>query len=292
MEEGVKIALQQAFAELGDDKPKIENTTKVYGGSINRSFKVQSGKQNYFVKLNSRTLYPKMFELEAEGLELLNAPKAIKIPRYLTHGVAGDTAYLVLEFIESSLESANFWEDFGRQLASLHQHSTENFGLDKDNYVGSLKQDNSYKDNWADFFIENRLQAQLKMAVDQHLVETDLLNKFDRLFAKIADYFPEEKPSLLHGDLWSGNFMVGAKGEPVIMDPAVYYGHREMDIAMSHLFGGFHRRFYQAYYEAFPLAKGWEKRIELCNLYPLLVHVNLFGGAYLSRVKNSLNRLI
>lgn len=292
MEEEVKIALEQAFAAMGDDKPNIEKTTKVYGGSINRSFKVQSGKQNYFVKLNSRTLYPKMFELEAEGLELLSSAKSIKIPLYLTHGVAGETAFLVLEFIESSSESANFWEGFGRQLAGLHQQSAENFGLDKDNYVGSLKQDNSYKDHWADFFIENRLQAQLKMAVDQHLVEADLLNKFDRLFAKIADYFPEEKPSLLHGDLWSGNFMVGANGEPVIMDPAVYFGHREMDLAMSHLFGGFHRRFYQAYNEAFPLAGGWEKRIELCNLYPLLVHVNLFGGSYLSRVKNSLDRLI
>jgi len=292
MEEEVKIALEQEFAALGSEKPKIEKVSKVYGGSINRSFKVQSGKQNYFVKLNSRTLYPKMFELEAEGLELLSSAKAIKIPRFLTLGVAGDTAYLVLEFIESGSESANFWEDFGRQLAGLHQQSAENFGLGTDNYVGSLKQDNSYKDNWADFFIENRLQQQLKMVVDDHLMDSALLKKFDQLFAKVADYFPEEKPSLLHGDLWSGNFMVGAKGEPVIMDPAVYYGHREMDIAMTHLFGGFHARFYQAYHEAFPLAGGWEKRIELCNLYPLLVHVNLFGGAYLSRVKNSLNRLI
>lgn len=292
MKEDVKRALEQAFTDLGDDNPKIENTTKVYGGSINRSFRVQSRQKNYFVKLNSRSLYPKMFELEAEGLELLKAAKAIKIPRHLTHGAVGDTAYLVLEFIESSSESPDFWENFGRQLATLHQHSAESFGLEKDNYVGSLIQDNSFKDHWADFFIENRLQAQLKMAADQHLVEADLLNKFDRLFAKIDDYFPEEKPSLLHGDLWSGNFMVGANGEPVIMDPAVYYGHREMDLAMTHLFGGFHARFYQAYHEAFPLANGWEKRIELCNLYPLLVHVNLFGGSYLSRVKNSLNRLI
>jgi fructosamine-3-kinase len=277
---------------LGDDKPKIENTTKVYGGSINRSFKVQSGQQNYFVKLNSRSLYPQMFELEAEGLELLSSSKAIKIPRYLTHGVEGDTAFLVLEFIESSSESANFWEDYGRQLATLHQQSAENFGLSKDNYIGSLKQINTPKSNWTDFFIENRLQEQLKMAVDSKLVDGALLKKFDQLFKQMPNYFPEEKPSLLHGVLWAGNFMVGAKGEPVIMDPAVYYGHREMDIAMSHLFGGFHARFYKAYNEAFPLETKWEERIELCNLYPLLVHVNLFGGDYLSRVKNSLNRLI
>lgn len=292
MKEDVKRALEQAFTDLGDDNPKIEKFSKVYGGSINRSFKVETAGRNYFVKINSHSRFPEMFEKEAMGLDLLRSANAIKIPQFLSQGTVGDEAYLILEFIESSSESTNFWEDFGRQLATLHQHSAENFGLEKDNYVGSLIQDNSFKENWADFFVENRLQAQLKMAVDQHLVESDLLNKFDRLFAKVADYFPKEKPSLLHGDLWSGNFMVGANGEPVIMDPAVYFGHREMDIAMTHLFGGFHRRFYQAYNEAFPLAGGWEKRIELCNLYPLLVHVNLFGGAYLSRVKNSLNRLI
>lgn len=292
MEEEIKLALEQEFAALGSEKPKIVKFSKVYGGSINRSFKFETPGRNYFVKINSHSRFPEMFEKEAMGLDLLRSANAIKIPQFLSQGAVGDEAYLILEFIESSSESTNFWEDFGRQLATLHQHSAENFGLGKDNYVGSLIQDNSFKENWADFFIENRLQAQLKMAADQHLVEADLLNKFDRLFAKIDDYFPEEKPSLLHGDLWSGNFMVGANGEPVVMDPAVYYGHREMDLAMTHLFGGFHARFYQAYHEAFPLANGWEKRIELCNLYPLLVHVNLFGGSYLSRVKNSLNRLI
>src|SRR5690554_5649469 len=292
MEKNLRNKLEQEFAKLGNSEPWILKVESVFGGSINHSYKVQTKNYDYFVKSNTSSSFPQMFEKEALGLKLLNSTKAIKIPRVLAYGTADDTAYLILEFIDSSVENSNFWENFGRQLAKLHQFSADYFGLDHDNYIGSLPQMNKKVDNWADFFIEQRLQAQLKLAIDSNRVESALLKDFDHLFSKIAAYLPMENPSLLHGDLWSGNFMIDAQSSAVIMDPAVYFGHREMDIAMSSLFGGFHRHFYHAYNECFPMEVGWEERLDICNLYPLLVHLNLFGGGYLNSIKSILRTLV
>ncbi len=183
-----------------------------------------------------------------------------------------------------------FWEDFGTRLANMHRHTSDVFGLDHPNYIGSLPQSNKTQKSWIDFFVEERLEAQLRLARDAGRVERELGRWFQALYTHLPDLFPEEPPALLHGDLWSGNFMVGTDGRAAIVDPAVYYGHRYMDLGMSKLFGGFAPAFYRAYEDAYPLEKGWREGIEIANLYPLMVHVNLFGGGYLSSVKTILRK--
>ncbi|RLD39817.1 MAG: ketosamine-3-kinase, partial [Bacteroidetes bacterium] len=199
-------------------------------------------------------------------------------------------SFLILNFIQSAEMQDEFWDDFGQKLASLHRHSQKNFGLDHDNYIGSLSQSNKFHKSWADFFREERLEAQVKLARDNGRMGREMVNTFSRFYAKLDELFPKEPPALLHGDLWSGNFMVNQNGLAVIIDPAVYYGHREMDLAMSQLFGGFDASFYDAYQRNFPLENGWQQRLDYYNLYPLMVHVNLFGGSYLESVKRILVR--
>jgi len=206
-----------------------------------------------------------------------------------------NTQYLVLEYItplalgrESGSEI--FWHTFGAQLARMHKHSSKTFGLDHNNYIGSLPQSNNHHSAWSDFFILGRLEPQIKLALDAKRIGSEMVKLFNRLFQRIENIFPPEPPALLHGDLWSGNYMRGKAGEPVLIDPAVYFGHREMDLAMTKLFGGFENEFYQSYQEEFPMEKDWQQRADICNLYPLLVHVNLFGGSYASQISIILSR--
>jgi len=186
--------------------------------------------------------------------------------------------------------SNEFWEKFAKQIANLHRHTSNIFGLDHNNYIGSLNQSNKNHNNWIDFFREERLIFQIKMARDNGKIGNDIINMFDGFFLKLDEIFPVEPPALIHGDLWSGNYMVNKNGEPVIIDPAVYYGNREMDLGMTQLFGGFSAEFYKFYNDFFPLENGWKDRLDYCNLYPLMVHVNLFGGGYIQSVKSILKR--
>ena len=259
--------------------------TGLGGGCINETYRLETTTGPYFIKLNQAHRYPGMFEQEARGLELLSKAGEIDIPKVVGTGTHDALSFLVLEYIEGTALSVDFWEDFGHRLALLHQHSNTQFGLDHSNYIGSLPQDNTFEKDWGSFFIHRRLEPQCKMAMDHHRMDVSLIRKFTRLFEKMEDLFPPEPPALLHGDLWSGNYMVSGDGKACIIDPAVYYGHREMDLGMTLLFGGFRAPFYEAYHETRPLEAGWRKRMDLCNLYPLLVHVNLFGGGYLGQVK-------
>ena len=231
-----------------------------------------------------------MFESEQKGMALLNSANAFRIPECYFIGEYADKSFLLMEFVESAPTAGEFWENFASALADLHKNSSETFGLDYDNYIGSLPQVNTRASTWADFFIENRLQLQEKMARDSGKINKSISNRFSKLYYKMADLIPLEKPSLLHGDLWSGNFLADQGMNPVIFDPAVYYGHREMDIAMSLLFGGFSSDMYIHYQQKFPLESGWEERAAIWNLYPLMVHVNLFGGGYMSQVETILQR--
>jgi fructosamine-3-kinase len=174
----------------------------------------------------------------------------------------------------------------------MHRQTNDKFGLDHDNYIGSLNQSNKFHSTWAEFFIEERLMPQLKIAFDNKIIQRSFTRLADQLFPRLHNLCPVERPALLHGDLWSGNFMPTQDGSPCIYDPAVYYGHREMDIAMTKLFGGFDDNFYDAYNENFPLEKEWLKRVDLCNLYPLLVHVNLFGGSYIRQAETTLKQYV
>lgn len=264
--------------------------TPVSGGCINECYRFKSDIYSFFVKLNSAAKYPGMFAAEAKGLNLLKAANAIFVPQVLDAGEVEEQSYLMLEYIEPGKRIPCFFEEFGHAMALLHRNTATSFGLDHDNYIGSLPQSNKQYDNWSDFFVEERLEKQVKLAKDKKKLDSVTVRRFDRLYAKSEQLFPHEPPALLHGDIWNGNYMTAPDGKACIFDPAVYYGHREMDIAMTKLFGGFADEFYRAYNSCYPLEKGWEERQDIANLYPLMVHVNLFGGNYLMDVKKILNR--
>jgi len=264
----------------------------VGGGDINEAFHLVTTLGDFFIKKNSAGLYPDMFKKEALGLRLLEKAGEIKVPEVVEYGEEGDEAFLILKYIASGSKSSHFWEDFGIQLANLHGHSSGYFGLDHDNYIGSLFQSNRKHKTWCNFFIQERLEVQVKMARNSGLVNRNTISAFEKFYQRIEEIFPEEPSALIHGDLWGGNFMVDEDGNPVIIDPAVYFGHREMDLGMSKLFGGFDARFYDSYNRQFPLEKGWQDRVDYCNLYPLMVHVNLFGQSYLGSVNSILRRFL
>lgn len=267
---------------------QISSVHPVGGGSINSAYGLETNVGKFFVKLNSASRYPGMFEKEAMGLKILSDAGELPVPETVGFGENHTEAFLVLKFIETGTSSAGFWENFGHALARLHGHSADTFGLDHDNYIGSLPQSNTFHNTWETFFVEERLQPLMSMAFDNKLLNNNDIKAFKNFFDRIDTLFPKEPPALLHGDLWGGNFMTNQAGEAVLIDPAIYFGHREMDLGMSQLFGGFHRQFYEAYNEICPLEPGWEKRLDYCNLYPLLVHVNLFGGGYVGSVRRIL----
>jgi len=269
---------------------ELLKTTPVGGGDINDAYRFETSAGRFFIKINSASRFPQMFQKEAQGLRLLKSTDEIEVPEVITFEEESDIAFLLLKFINTGTKKSNFWEKFGIQLSNLHKHSNSFFGLDHDNYIGSIHQSNQKHKKWTDFYREERLNKQVQLARDNGRIDFGTVQVFDRFYSKLDEIFPVEPPALVHGDLWGGNFMVSEKGNPVIIDPAVYYGHREMDLGMSKLFGGFNSQFYEAYAENFPLEKGWEKRLDYCNLYPLMVHVNLFGGGYLASVKSILRK--
>lgn len=231
-----------------------------------------------------------MFECEAKGLTALASANAIRTPRVLR--VSRDA--LVLEVISSGPKSPEFFEIFGRQFARLHACHGPYHGFDSDNFIGSTPQLNEPMgrgDDWVEFFMERRLRYQLDLA-EQNGHGSELRGLLDQSEAVVADVLAasQEAPSLLHGDLWGGNFMVDEQGLPCLIDPAVYYGHREADLAMTRLFGGFTPEFYSAYEEESPLAPGHADRLPLYQLYHLLNHLNLFGRSYYSQCRQILLR--
>lgn len=288
--EKLRIHIATSIKSVFGKKVVIERVSGVAGGCINHCYKLTTGSGNFFVKINRADLFPGMFESEEMGLKILGSAGAFYVPEVVGSGELDGTSFLILGFIESGKRQNSFFEKFGEQLAHLHRKTSGFFGLDHDNYIGSLAQSNRCHNNWVDFFIKERLEKQIKLARDRNSVDSAIILQFNRLFNRLNEIFPSEKPSLLHGDLWSGNFMVAPGGGPALIDPSVYYGFREMDIGMTRLFGGFSPGFYESYNIFFPMEKGWEDRIDVCNLYPLMVHVNLFGGGYLSQVRSILQR--
>ncbi len=268
----------------------IQNVASLSGGSINEAIRISANTGTFFLKWNDAKKYPDMFKAEAKGLQLLKHPGEIYIPEVIEEGEVTKSSFLLLEFISGGERRVDFFYHFGNALAKLHTHSNDKFGLDHDNYIGSLKQRNKQHDRWIDFFVEERLEKQLKLARDSGKINNSITQQFNKLYNRLEEIFPVEKPSLLHGDLWSGNYLTGGDGNACILDPAVYYGFREMDVAMSKLFGGFDKEFYEGYEAEWPMEKGWEKRIDVCNLYPLLVHVNLFDGGYLNDVQRIVSK--
>lgn len=268
---------------------RVSGARRMGGGDINDAWSVDlADGRRVFVKANDDAP-PDMFEAEAHGLAWLGAAGALRVPRVLAVG----GQFLVLELIEPARPVADHDARLGRGLGALHRAGAAGFGLDRDNYIGRLPQHNAPCGDWADFYRTRRLQPQLERAVDTGLADTRLQREFDRLWAVLPDRVgPEEPPARLHGDLWAGNRHVDEAGLPVLIDPAAYAGHREVDLAMMRLFGGFGPAVFDAYAEAYPLAAGWQDRVPLYQLYFLMVHVNLFGAGYLGSVHTALGSLV
>jgi fructosamine-3-kinase len=282
-------ALERALARRFD--AAVRGAERLSGGDINDAFAVTfDDGRRIFVKTNDRSP-PGMFEAEARGLTWLAESAAIRLPGVLGVGGPGEPPYLALELVVSSPRRPGFDEELGRRLAALHRFSAPRFGLDHDNFIGNLPQSNRPATRWVDFFRTERLEPQLALAVSSGRASAAMRKGFERLFARLPDLEgPDEPPARLHGDLWAGNLHVDGSGAPCLLDPAAYAGHREMDLAMMRLFGGYSERTFAAYAEAFPLSPGVEERVGLRQLYPLMVHVNLFGGGYGSSVQSILER--
>lgn len=279
---------EQVASALGSP---VVKTSGVSGGDINDAYRVTlADGREVFVK--THTAAPKgMFQAEARGLTWLAEAQAIAVPRVLA--VSNDEAvpFLVLELLEAGMRPRDFDEQLGQRLAALHRFGALRFGLDHDNFIGNLPQANAAHQDWPSFYREQRLAPQVRRAA-RHL-GTALQQDFERLYTRLPDLLAAaEPPSRLHGDLWGGNLHADASGAPCLIDPAVYGGHREVDLAMMQLFGGFGERVFDAYHEAFPLQSGWRERVPLYQLYPLLVHVNLFGGGYVGQVQRALTRYL
>lgn len=286
-------ALEQALEDaLGSP---VRATRRLSGGDINTALALElENGESFFLKTNDRAP-PDLFVAEADGLAFLRAAGLLRVPevRAVSSGAEGAPAFLVLELLASGRPCADFDERLGRGLAALHRFGAPSFGLPRDNFIGTLPQSNRAHPTWAEFYWCERLEPQLKRSVERGLASARMRGGFERLASALSALVgPDEPPSRLHGDLWSGNLHVDETGAPCLIDPAAYGGHREVDLAMMKLFGGFGPRVFDAYAEAQPLASGHAERVELYQLYPLLVHVNLFGGGYVSSVERGLARYV
>lgn len=269
----------------------LKSASLIAAGNHNQGIQLNSSIGTFFLKLNfdhERDI----LEKEANGLAILKKSTFLKVPDTYGSGRIGDYNYLLSEFIPTGQYQFDYWENLGIGLAHLHLTESDRFGFEEDNYIASIPQKNNFNTNWVFFFIEQRLEPLLGKAYFDKLIPLEFLKKFQEIYPKIESLFPTEKPALLHGDLWSGNVLSNSSGEPCLIDPAIYFGHREMDLAFSRLFGGFDPQFYDAYESVFPLAPDFDSRMSIYNLYPLLVHLNLFGSAYLPGIERIVNRLV
>ncbi|MEG3911891.1 fructosamine kinase family protein [Microcoleus sp. w1-18aA5] len=285
----------------------IDNRRSVSGGCINQGYYISSSSGTYFVKINQASQVS-MFEAEALGLQQMGKTQTIRVPEPICWGTEGNSAYIVVEWLDlGSRGGDQSWEEMGRKLAEMHKYTSPNspllrggeepnsglfrggFGWDINNTIGSTIQINNWTANWAEFWAEQRIGYQFKLARRRggHFPQGERLLKV--IPELLAGYEPQ--PSLVHGDLWGGNAGVTSAGEPVIFDPAAYFGDREVDLAMTELFGGFPAQFYRGYNQVWPLDSGYEERKTLYNLYHILNHFNLFGGSYESQANQMINRI-
>ncbi len=270
---------------------KIESVHSVSGGDISQAYLLETESERFFCKVNHADQAHNMFVAEKKGLEAIAETKTIASPKVLFCEPLEKGSVLLMEYIEPKRASSAEMSQYGHQLAALHHYSVGNlFGWETDNFIGSLPQSNFNHTDWCDFYVAERLLPQLRRAQDGNRLQADEMPSEDALLRTCGNLFPEVSPSLLHGDLWSGNYLISRTGVPFLIDPATYYGHREVDIAMTRLFGGFGTPFYEAYNEHFPKIGGEAERNDIYQLYYLLVHLNLFGSSYKASVMDILDR--
>lgn len=288
IEHEISIAMDKEF--------RLTQHFEVGGGDINLAYRIEGFIEDrpasFFIKINHKNLLS-MFEAEAAGLQEIEKTRAIRVPQVICCGVESSQSYLVLEFLSLSSGAVNSAKQLGQQLAALHKNTSQNFGWSQNNTIGATEQINTSTENWVTFWREQRLGMQLGLA-KQNGAGSSLYKKGEKLLNNLESLFVDYEPeaSLLHGDLWSGNYGYLKKGIPVIFDPAVYYGDREVDIAMTELFGGFSSEFYVAYNETWPLDKDYQQRKTLYNLYHILNHYNLFGGGYVMQAERMIDQLL
>jgi fructosamine-3-kinase len=288
-------ALAAMVAEATGESFAALRATPVGGGCIHTALRLEGdtphGRREYFAKLNDADNAP-MFAAEADGLAALAETEAIGVPRVLAQGADEGRAWIVLEWLDLAPLDAKSGAALGTALAALHRVPRERFGWARDNFIGSNPQVNGWSDDWHAFWRDRRLHAQLRLAA-HHRLPSKLIDRGERLAADCGAFFRGYRPaaSLLHGDLWGGNASASG-GAPVVFDPAVYVGDREADVAMTELFGGFPREMLVSYRNDFPLDDGYTVRRDLYNLYHVLNHANLFGGAYVGQASRNVEGLL
>lgn len=280
----------QIAAHISQVQPqfKINSHRPVSGGCINQGYSVSDGERTYFVKLNEATKI-EMFVAEALGLQEMAQTNTIGVPKPICWGIAESSAYIVLEWLKLGAATTHSWQEMGRNLAAMHRATSASYGWEQNNTIGSTPQINNWTTNWVEFYAQHRLGYQFQLARRKggnFPQQAQLLASLPQLLSH------QVQPSLVHGDLWGGNAACTEEGKPVIFDPATYYGDREVDIAMTELFGGFPAAFYGAYNDAFPLQPGYEQRKLLYNLYHILNHFNLFGGGYASQANRTIAQIL
>ena len=299
--------LETAFQAIFNTQ-QIKEKVPVGGGCINRCYRITLvNGSTFFLKENGAKVHPGLFWAEAVGLWSLNASGSPRLPKVLgvvepsqnsASNAENSNQYLLLEYLKSSSKSISFWEDLGHSLANLHLFNSQLsnnqvtlFGFSQNNYIGATVQINTWEREWIHFFREHRLKFQLKMARDKGLLSSSHIKKSEILLKKLDSIlFSPSYPELLHGDLWRGNVHIDEHGHPVIIDPAVYYGHGEADLAMTELFGHFPLSFYESYKSIYPIEPNADERKEIYNLYHLLNHLNLFGSGYMRNCLEIINK--
>jgi fructosamine-3-kinase len=282
--------IDSQISQATGEKFQTQQRRSVSGGCINQGYFLSDGTRTYFVKLNQASQVA-MFEAEALGVKQMYDTNTIRVPKPICYGTTGSCCYIVLEWLDMGRGDSKSSEEMGRKLAQMHKKSlSQKFGWDMNNTIGSTPQINTWTDDWVEFWTKHRLGYQFQLAKRRggsFPQAEELLNAIPKLLSG-----HEVQPSLVHGDLWGGNAGFTSEGEPVIFDPATYYGDREVDIAMTEVFGGFPAAFYQGYDQVFPLDDGYEKRKSLYNLYHILNHFNLFGGGYGSQANGMIGRIL
>lgn len=285
--------IEQQLSGLLHKNVTITDVQAIGGGSINITQRIVTNQGSFFCKQNSAQKFPNLFQKESTGLQHLQQQGVIATPDVIFVDEFEEAQVLVLEWIESGIKTNNFWKTFGEQLAALHRCTHPLHGFKKDNYMGSVPQRNTPEKSWIFFLQHHRLQPLVDMCLSEGLFSAREVKNFETLYTKLPLFFSDdEPPSLLHGDLWSGNLMCNVDSQPVLIDPAVYYGHHSMDLGMTTLFGGFHPLFYEAYHYHFPMPPNSKEQQAICKLYPLLIHLLLFGKSYLSDIQNTLHKFV